>query len=261
MKAPPTDGPPGIPRKGCWALGAMACGAILFALAWNDVVPGGWTLKGWVEPHSSREARARQEHSQKRLARFAGQNLSAPVGSIVFAGSSTMERFPLARLFPGAPTQNRGIGDEACGPFLLRLQASRPAAAPAAWVLYLGSLDFRRLNSPAEDVVQQVERAMDAVRDDRTDLPLILIGILPEQGMPKAMVQRLAQTNAGLARLCARTGATFVDTARPPITQADGSLSSTHASDRLHLNRLGYDVLAEWLVESSPLLARLLKAQ
>ncbi|MFT4647241.1 MAG: lysophospholipase L1-like esterase [Planctomycetota bacterium] len=260
MNAPPADRPPRSPRKGYWALGAMVCGAVLFALSWNDVLPGGWTLRGWVEPHASREARVRQIHSQKRLDLFAGQNRSAPTGSIVFAGSSGIERFPLARLFPGAPTQNRGIGDEACGQFMDRLQATRPFAPAAAWVLYLGSLDFRRLNSTPEEVLQRVERAIEAVRGDRTDLPIALIGILPEQDMPEAMVTRLAQTNAGLARLCARMEVAFVDTARAPITQPDGTLSATHASDKLHLNRKGYDALAGWLLEASLPIAKLLQA-
>jgi lysophospholipase L1-like esterase len=261
MNAPPADRPPRSPRKGYWALSSMVCGAILFTLSWNDVLPGGWTLRGWVEPHTSRETRVRQTHSQERLDLFAGQNRSAPAGSVVFAGSSTIERFPLARLFPGAPTQNRGIGDEACGQFMDRLQASRPFAPAAAYVLYLGSLDFRRLNSTPEEVVQRIERAIEAVRGDRTDLPIALIGILPEQDMPEALVTRLAQTNAGLARLCGQMEVTFVDTARAPITQTNGSLNLGYASDKLHLNRKGYDALAGWLLEASPPLAELLNTK
>ena len=258
MQAPPPHHPAGSPRPWLLALGAMALGAALFGLAWNDVLPGGWTLRGWVEPHAEREARARLEHSQERLALFAGQNGDIAAGSVVFAGSSTMERFPLEELFPGAPTLDRGIGDESCIDFLERIEASRPTEPAAAWVLYLGSLDFRRLNSAPEQVVARAARAVEAIRGERSELPLALIGILPEQGMSRSMVERLAQTNAGLAEMCTRANVTFVDTARSPITGPDGSLNSDYSADGLHLNRRGYGILAGWITEASPGLVKLL---
>ncbi|MDF1839333.1 MAG: GDSL-type esterase/lipase family protein [Planctomycetota bacterium] len=261
MTSPPPHRSPGMPSPWRMSLGVLALAAAVLGLAWIDVLPGGWTLRGWVEPHAKREARARHEHSQERLLLFARENEEPQSDSIVFAGSSTMERFPLDELFPGAETLNRGIGDETCEEFYRRVGASRPRGPAAAWVLYLGSLDFRRLNSDPEVVVQRVEAAIGAIRGGRTELPLVLIGILPEQGMSAAMVTRLAQTNAGLAQLCSRLDVDFVDTARAPITGADGSLSPDHAVDALHLNRKGYGVLAGWLLEASPRVAARLQAK
>ncbi len=261
MHASPTHRSGRIPSSGVLVLGSLALVAALLGLAWIDVLPGGWTLRGWVEPHAEREARARREHSEERMRVFLAENRSVPAGSIVFAGSSTMERFPLEQSFPGAPAVDRGIGDETCAEFVERLAASRPPTPASAWVLYLGSLDFRRLHSAPSEVAQRVEAAIGAVRGDREELHLVLIGILPERDMSEEMVQRLALTNAVLKQLCSRLGVSFVDTARAPITGQDGSLDPGHAADRVHLNAEGYRVLAGWLVEASPILAEELGAQ
>ncbi len=237
------------------ALGGLVAGAALFALSWCDVLPGGWTLRGWVEPHAAREQRARDLHAQERLSFFEEANRGSRADPIVFAGSSTIERFPLDELFPGAGAHNRGIGDEPCESFLERLAASTPDQKPSAWVLYLASVDFRRLNASPELVQQRVRGVLDQLQAKNPGAKLFLIGILPEQDMPEAMKSRLAETNALLADLCRARNLVFVDTARPPITAADGSLAPELAMDRLHLNRRGYGVLAQWLVDASPLLA------
>ena len=238
------------------ALGSMAVGACLMGLAWVDVLPGGWTLRGWVQPHSSREARARSDHAQERLELFARENQEAQANSWVFAGSSTIERFPLSDFFEGASTQNRGIGDETCEEFLARLDRSRPLAPVQAWVLYLGSLDFRRLKASPGDTAGRVELILQRIQSADPQASLTLIGILPERDMSLEMVQRLAATNAKLSKLCSRHGVSFVDTARAPLRDPNGSLAPRYASDKLHLNRLGYGVLADWIKQASPRLAR-----
>ncbi len=230
-------------------------GAALFALCWCDVLPGGWTLRGWVEPHAAREQRARDRHTRERLELFKEANRESRADPIVFAGSSTIERFPLNDLFPGVNTHNRGIGDESCESFLERLTASTPDHPPSAWVLYLASVDFRRLKASPAQVQHRVSQVLNQLKVTDRNVRLFLMGILPEQDMPEDMKSRLAETNALLADLCEMPDCVFVDTARPPITAADGSLAPEFATDRLHLNRRGYGVLAEWLVDASPFLA------
>ncbi len=238
-----------------WVLGGLVAGAALFALSWWDVLPGGWTLRGWVEPHAVREQRAREQHARERLEHFEVANRGSRADPIVFAGSSTIERFPLDDLFPDVGAHNRGIGDEPCEAFLERLAASTPDQMPSAWVLYLASVDFRRLNASPEQVQQRVGQVLNQLKVADRQVRLFLIGILPEQDMSEDMKSRLVETNALLADLCVMPDCVFVDTARPPITAADGSLAPEFATDQLHLNRRGYGVLAEWLVEASPFLA------
>jgi lysophospholipase L1-like esterase len=227
-------------------------------LAWFDVLPGGWTLRGWLEPHAKREARARAEHRRERLALFAETAAEAPAGAVVFLGSSTIERFPLAASFPGVPCVERGIGDEDARGLLERLERSLPPAPLAGAVLYLASVDFRRHGAPPEAVRARAAAVVDALRGRQADLPLALIGILPERDMAPALVERLAATNAALAGLCAERGVAFVRTDRAPITDAVGALDPACAADHLHLNAAGYRALAGWLKAEGGALGALL---
>jgi len=223
--------------------------ALLLTLAWVDVLPGGWRLRGWVTPHSVREAREQAELSARRLLAFEGENATAPAGTTVWLGSSTIERFPLTELMPNTTHLNRGIGGESAGELLDRLERSLPAARPARLVFYVGSIDHRVHDRRAARVAADARRVIEAALERwRADPPAVtVIGILPEQDMPSAMVERLARTNAALAELCEAHGWRFLDTARPPLRREDGSLDPTYAADRLHLNLDGYKVLTLWL--------------
>lgn len=223
--------------------------ALLLALAWIDVLPGGWRLRGWVTPHPVREARAQAERSAHRLLEFREENATAPAGTTVWLGSSTIERFPLAQLMPNRTHLNRGIGGESAGELLDRLERSLPAARPARLVFYVGSIDHRVHGRPAARVAADARRVVEAALERWSQDPpaVTLLGILPEQDMPAAMVELLARTNAALSRLCAAQGWRFVDTARAPLRREDGSLAPAYAADRVHLNLEGYKVLTLWL--------------
>lgn len=230
----------------------------LLCLAWYDLIPGGWTLRGWVLPHAVRQAHEQAQRSRERLRLFRGENPHLAPGSIVFLGSSTIERFPLGTEFPGKPAVNRGIGNETATELLARLDASLPAAPPAAAVLYAGSLDFRREHRPPQVTRKRVERIVRELRARFPDLPLAVVGLLPEWDFPETEVRALAATNRALEELAAELGLSFIATDRPPITGPDGSLTRACSADRLHLNSTGYEHLARWILEAEGPVARLL---
>lgn len=227
-------------------LASIAALALVATLSWTHVLPGGWRMRGWLMPPAVREARALEDHAARRRLAFAAE-APPPAGAVVFLGSSTIERFPLAESFPDVICVDRGIGNESLPRLLERLDASLPEARPAAAVLYLGSIDFRLHGRPPARIAALARLAMRWIRERHPDLPVALIGILPEQDMPAEMVARLAETNAALAALCAAEGCSFVPTNVAPITRADGSLEPALAADRLHLNDAGYVALAALL--------------
>jgi len=230
----------------------------LLTLSWYDVLPGGWTLRGLVEPHHLREAREQRERSNARLELFASQNTTLPAGSIVFLGSSTIERFPLQRLFPGKPCVNRGIGNETAVELRARLEASLPVRAPAGFVLYAGSLDFRRERQSPETVVGRIKRVVDALRKRYPDAPITLLGLLSERDIESDLRADLDRTNAAIERYAERAELGFVPMDREPLRASDGSLSESHSADRLHLSDAGYDYVARWLLEPESTVAELL---
>lgn len=234
--------------------------ATVLVLSWTHVLPGGSRMRAWLMPHAVREARDIEEHAARRRLAFAAE-APPPAGAVVFLGSSTIERFPLAASFPGVPCVDRGIGNESLPRLLERLDASLPAARPAAAVLYLGSIDFRVHGRAPARIADLAGLAVRWIRERHADLPVALIGILPERDMPPEMVARLAETNAALAALCATRGYAFVATDVAPITAADGSLEPALAADRLHLNEAGYAALAARLRADESVVGAILRGE
>jgi lysophospholipase L1-like esterase len=216
-------------------------------------------MRSWIKPLAEWEADRRQDHRAARMEQFEAENPAAPAGAIVFLGSSTIERWPLSRCFPGKPCVDRGIGDETAELLLQRLDASIPDARPAGFVLYGGSLDFRR-----EDLAPHVTRArVEAVvaelqRRCGAETPIAVLGLLPEREMPAHDLIRLTLTNNELMRMCAVRGVAWVPTWRPPVKALDGTLAAASAADELHLNDAGYDAVARWLIADGGEVGRLL---
>ncbi len=234
-----------------WSVVAVALvgAAVVLGLMWVDVLPGGWTLRGWVEPHAERAAREQGERSAARMALFRRENPSVEPGAIVFVGSSTVERFPLEARFPDARCVNRGIGNESSAELLARLDESLPDARPAGFVVYAASIDFRAEGAPPHEVAARVGRVLDALGRRHANVPILVLGLLSERDAEPAFVERLQATNRALATLAAERGAEFLDTGRPPVITAEGRLSEAHSADDLHLNERGYEVLAAWILE------------
>ncbi len=236
-------------RNRLLALLALVASAWL-AAAWLDLVPGGWRLRRALGRDDARASYER--HRAERLAHFAGE--TSPPGAVVFLGSSTMERFDLARWFPLAPTLNRGLGNEPIADLEERLLASVPPDARAL-VLYAGSVDFRRSPSASSDpLADRIDALLARLVEQRPACELVVLGILPERSMTPDRVAALARLNAHLAEHARARGASFVETARPPLATDTGSLSEGFSCDPLHLADEGYAVLAGWIAEVLPVL-------
>lgn len=230
--------------------------ALYLALgAWLDW-PGSWTVRRWIEPARDERLRAVALHASERMRGWREENERAPAGSIVFLGSSTIERMPLGELFPGKPALNRGIA-RASAPELLRwLDRSLPRAAPAAFVVYAGAIDRREDGASDAEVVERVRVLLQALHDRAPSAAIVLIGVLPARASDPGLSelqQRLEQFARDFTPAIA-----FVPTLRPPISSSDGLLAEGLSSDPLHLNGAGCRVLARWIVDDGGVAGRLL---
>jgi len=225
----------------------VALATVALALAWHDVLPGGWRLRGYVRPHWEREAAERATHRAARLAKFAREPIQR--GAVVFIGSSTIERFDLAAAFPGVPCVNRGIGDELLGELRSRAASTLPPE-PRAIVVYAGSVDVRRTARSAELIAQDAEGLLDLLAARAPGVPIAWIGVLPDRAHAPDVAARVSALNGQLAALVARRGGTFVATHRPPLVDGSGRLARDHSVDDLHLSERGYTVLAAWIREA-----------
>ena len=228
------------------ALAVALLGVMLYAgAAWLDLAPGGWTLRSlFVDPRAEAAAEYR-EHRDARLAGFRRERV--PPGAVVFLGSSTIERFPLESCFPGRPVLNRGIAQEPFAELQSRWRESVPADA-AALVLYTASVDLREARAPLERIDAGLRELLAALRRERPQTALCLLGLLPEREMSADRKAELARWDERLARRANEMDASFVATARAPLAAADGGLAEAFSSDRLHLNAEGYLVLSRWIL-------------
>jgi lysophospholipase L1-like esterase len=222
---------------------------LVLALAWHDVLPGGWRLRNFFEPGARRQARADALHLARRLAEFAREDARVPAGSIVFLGSSTIERFPLVEAFPGKPCVGRGIANLTAQALLANLEACLPSEPPAGIVLYAGAVDWRASGRDEILLEERVAAVLDALARALPGTPLLLLGLLPERAMSAPDVAALRRANARLAALAASRGLAFLDPARPPIATPSGALAEDLSADEFHLDARGYAALARWIAE------------
>lgn len=238
----PRDVPAGLLAAPAIGLGVV----LLLALAWCDVLPGGFRLRRLVEPYPVELRRTHLRERLERLALFARENPDVAPGAVAFVGSSTIERFPLEACFPGRACVGRGIGNEPATELLERLDASLPPAPLAGIVLYTGRVDFLD-GADAQTVRARVAAVIDRLAELRPGVPVVLLGLLPERDQPAAVGARLARTNAALLELARERGLAFVPTAREPLALPDGSLSEDFSVDRLHLGPAGYRHVSGWI--------------
>ncbi|MBK7874976.1 MAG: hypothetical protein IPJ77_04365 [Planctomycetes bacterium] len=264
MLAPDLDGH----ARPAWVDVAQLAGAALalyVVLAWTLDAPGGWTLRRWIEPARERRAREVALHASERMQAWRDENERAPAGSVVFLGSSTIERMPLAALFPGQRVLNRGIARATELELVRWLDRILPRAAPAAFVVYAGSIDWREDGASAPEVVERTRALLDALAARAPAAPIALVGVLSERGAPPERVARLVELDDALAAHCRARNppAAFVPTLRPPLctpetSSSAGPLAEDLSSDSLHLNEEGYRVLARWILDDGGAAGRLL---
>lgn len=239
------------------ALTAAVLGLAVF-LSWNGVLPGGWTLRGLVWGGAERADWEREVHAADRIEQFRAERDRLPAGSVVFLGSSTIERFPLAEIFPDKRCVNRGINGDTVDDLLGRLDDSLPAAPPAAFVINIGANDIRREGMVAADVRDRFVVLLDTLQTRYPAAEISVIGLVPAVDAPDAEVYEFELYNLAARRAAVSRKIPYIVAQREPLTTKDGRLNADYAADRYHLNAAGYRRLGEWILESGGAAGRLL---
>jgi len=241
-------------------LAAAATGLLGLALvaAWNDVIPGGWRLRGIVWTEERRAAWVREDHAAERIELFRAERDAIAAGSIVFLGSSTIERFPLGEVFPTKPCVNRGVNGDTTLELRRRLDDSLPAAEPAALVVGIGGNDLRREQLVAALVRDRVVLLLDDLQRRYPDVPITLVGLFSATDAGERELYETSLFNTAVRREAVKRKIEFLDTRRAPLVGPEGRLQDEYAADRYHLNASGYALLGEWIVTSGGVAGRIL---
>jgi len=228
------------------ACGGMAvCGAL--ALAWADVLPGGWRLRGLAEPHVLREARERALHFAARVREFEREDPEARREPIVFLGSSTIERCDFERDFPGLRVLGRGIGGAGARELAAHVDRLLAGVEPRAIVLYAGGPDRVAAPLAVDEVLGSIRELARAVRARAPHTPVLMLGLLPSTRTRGAEADALERIDAGVARIALELGFAHVHFRDSGLAGPDRALVEALSTDGLHLTPAGYAIFAERL--------------
>lgn len=228
------------------AVGGIAVSAAL-ALAWADVLPGGWRLRGLAEPHALREARERALHLAARLRGFEREDPESRRGSVVFLGSSTIERCDFERDFPGLRALGRGVGWAGARDLAAHVDDLLAGVEPRAIVLYAGGPDRVAAPLAVDEVLASITELARAVRVRAPGTPVLILGLLPSTRTRGAEADALERIDAGVARIALEHGFAHVHFRDSALAGPDGALVESLSTDGLHLTPTGYAIFAERL--------------
>jgi len=232
--------------------------SLVVALSWTGALPGGWTLRGLVWGGAERANWERETHRAERLAQFRADRDQLPADSVVFLGSSTIERFPLAEIFPDRRCVNRGISGDTTADLLERLDDSLPTAKPAAFIINIGGNDLRREEQVAAVVRDRLVALLDELLARYPEAPITVIGLVPAVDADEAELYEFELYNIAARRAAVSRKLPFIVVQRGPLADAEGRLNAEFAADNYHLNAAGYRRLAEWILEDGGAAGRLL---
>ena len=163
------------------------------------------------------------DYQNQRLLRFQRENLKIPKDSIIFAGDSIIEFFPLKKhLGHDLPLVNRGI-----------------AGADSQWLL--GHL---------KEQVWEVEPAKVFIRSESIHTHIHLLSVLPVNESPdyaeRVKIRRNITIQFLNTQLSQLPGIDFIDL-YPILLDDTGQLAPAVTTDGLHLNQRGYELISEVL--------------
>jgi lysophospholipase L1-like esterase len=232
---------------------------LTLALSWHDLLPGGWRLRGLVLGPEARASWTRVHHAQERLELFVANRNHAAAGSVLFLGSSTIERFPFDVVFPGKPCVGRGINGDTVLELSARLEMSVPSARPAGILVAIGGNDLRRLGLGPGRVAQDAAELMDELGRRYPQVPVTFVGLFGETEVSAEALRDTREYNLALQSAAESRGIGFLSTLREPLVDSKGRLVKGLSADRYHLNDLGYQQLGLWILADGGEVGRLLQ--
>ena len=181
------------------------------------------------------------------LEKLATKYRDAPIGNIVFFGSSSIRLWPgLKRAFPDVAIENWGFGGSTLGECVAAFERFIVPRAPSGLVIYAGDNDLALGASPPQiwESLCQLLTMRDA-QLGAVQAAFLSLKISPARAELRAQIE---EANEWCQReIWARQNARWVDIAAPMLDDDGGPRGELFMRDELHLSRAGYDVWNEVL--------------
>ncbi len=191
-------------------------------------------------------------HYRERLASFEREQVEP--GRIALVGSSHLEWFDTARHLPGFRFVNRGIASDRLGigprGLLHRLDVSVFDLKPSYIVLNNSVNDLGELWRTGMPTMEEIRAAfrqvIETIRAGTAGVGMLIINELPTTGRFAGLNPLIDEFNPFIATTAQEQGCEHLDFHSEAVDQ-HGELRADLTTDGLHLNDVGYALLADAL--------------
>lgn len=199
------------------------------------------TLPVHAQPARDGDRPARWEKEVSAIEKRQAEDPPAK-GGIVFAGSSTVRLWDLARSFPDWKATNSGFGGSEIRDVTHFADRLIFKHEPRAIVFYAGDNDVNSRRTP-EQLLADFRAFVEAIRTKLPAARIYFIAIKPSPSRWKQF-ETQSQANKSVREYCARNDRlTYIDIV-PLLLGTDGlPREELYAKDKLHLSPGGYEVL------------------
>lgn len=186
-----------------------------------------------------------------KIERYRRLNATAEKGSVLFAGSSLMEMFPVEKFSEDLPVTvyNRGVGGFTTEELLENLDVCILDLEPRKLFINIGTNDLSDSSKSVEKVMENYAEILTRVRAALPDLKLYIMAYYPvnyDAAAPEMKEclkirsnEKINQANSRLLPLAVRFDGTYINV-NAPLTDEQGRLKAEYTIEGMHINEDGY---------------------
>lgn len=199
-----------------------------------------WPQYDWKTRHELTSAAVKKSKPQIL---FIGDSITHFFGgeqfdSYALRGKNTWDEFYAPR-----NAGNLGFGWDKTENVLWRLQhGAVEGIAPKVVVIMIGTNNTGTCSAP--DIVLGITTIVLELRKRLPDAKILLLGVFPRSEKPGPQREKIAEVNAGIARLHAPPAVSYLDIG-PKFLTPEGLITKDIMPDFLHPNEKGYRIWAE----------------
>ncbi len=177
-----------------------------------------------------------------------------PVHPVLFIGSSSIRKWDnVQQVFAEYNALNRGIGGAVTDDITYYLNDLVFPYQPRQIILYVGENDLPGENITADSVLNKTVRLYKGIRARLPEVPIVYISIKPSPVREKYIQKAVDANRLIKAFLVRQANTSFIDVFSLMLTKDGKTRSELFVEDKLHMNKMGYDI---WEKALRPYLAK-----
>lgn len=188
-----------------------------------------------------------------KLERYRKMNETAEKGSVLFAGSSLMEMFPVEQFAAEdrlpVTVYNRGVGGFITDELIENIDVCILDLAPRRLFINIGTNDLSDASRTIEGIMANYADILSAVKKTVPDVELYLMAYYPvnyDAAAPEMKDylkirsnEKINAANAEVKKLAERFNAKYIDV-NDPLKDERGNLRAEFTIEGMHINEVGY---------------------